>query len=395
MHQAKKDAYTNAVSHAEGILSKANGSNASQTEVEQAMQRVNAAKQALNGNDNLANVKQQAKQQLANLTHINDAQKQSFESQITQAPLVTDVTTINQKAQTLDRTMELLRNSVADNQTTLASEDYHDATAQRQNDYNQAVTAANNIINQTTSPTMNPDDVNRATTQVNNTKVALDGDENLVAAKQQANNRLDQLDHLNNAQKQQLQSQITQSSDIAAVNGHKQTAESLNTAMGNLINAIADRQAVEQRGNFINADTDKQTAYNTAVNEAAAMINKQTGQNANQTEVEQAITKVQTTLQALNGDHNLQVAKTNATQAIDALTSLNDHQKTALKDQVTAATLVTAVHQIEQNANTLNQAMHGLRQSIQDNAATKANSKYINEDRPEQQNYDRSCSSRK
>ncbi len=82
-----------------------------------------------------------------------------------------------------------------------------------------------------------------------------------------------------------------------------------------------------------------------------------------------------------------QVAKTNATQAIDALTSLNDPEKTALKDQVTAGP-ATAVHQIEQNANTLNQAMHGLRQSIQDNAATKANSKYINEDQPEQQNYD-------
>ncbi|CAA6364242.1 cell wall associated fibronectin-binding protein [Staphylococcus aureus] len=383
----KQNAYKQAVAKAEALLNKQSGTNEVQAQVESITNEVNAAKQALNGNDNLANAKQQAKQQLANLTHLNDAQKQSFESQITQAPLVTDVTTINQKAQTLDHAMELLRNSVADNQTTLASEDYHDATAQRQNDYNQAVTAANNIINQTTSPTMNPDDVNGATTQVNNTKVALDGDENLAAAKQQANNRLDQLDHLNNAQKQQLQSQITQSSDIAAVNGHKQTAESLNTAMGNLINAIADHQAVEQRGNFINADTDKQTAYNTAVNEAA-MINKQTGQNANQTEVEQAITKVQTTLQALNGDHNLQVAKTNATQAIDALTSLNDPQKTALKDQVTAATLVTAVHQIEQNANTLNQAMHGLRQSIQDNAATKANSKYINEDQPEQQNYD-------
>ncbi len=384
----KQNAYKQAVAKAEALLNKQSGTNEVQAQVESITNEVNAAKQALNGNDNLANAKQQAKQQLANLKHLNDAQKQSFESQITQAPLVTDVTTINQKAQTLDHAMELLRNSVADNQTTLASEDYHDATAQRQNDYNQAVTAANNIINQTTSPTMNPDDVNGATTQVNNTKVALDGDENLAAAKQQANNRLDQLDHLNNAQKQQLQSQITQSSDIAAVNGHKQTAETLNTAMGNLINAIADHQAVEQRGNFINADTDKQTAYNTAVNEAAAMINKQTGQNANQTEVEQAITKVQTTLQALNGDHNLQVAKTNATQAIDALTSLNDPQKTALKDQVTAATLVTAVHQIEQNANTLNQAMHGLRQSIQDNAATKANSKYINEDQPEKQNYD-------
>ena len=384
----KQNAYKQAVAKAEALLNKQSGTNEVQAQVESITNEVNAAKQALNGNDNLANAKQQAKQQLVNLTHLNDAQKQSVESQITQASLVTDVTTINQKAQALDHAMELLRNSIADNQATLASEDYHDATAQRQNDYNQAVTAANNIINQTTSPTMNPDDVNRATTQVNNTKVALDGDENLVAAKQQANNRLDQLDHLNNAQKQQLQSQIARSSDIAAVNGHKQTAESLNTAMGNLINAIADHQVVEQRGNFVNADTDKQTAYTTAVNEAEAMINKQTDQNANQTEVEQAITKVQTTLQALNGDHNLQVAKTNATQAIDALTSLNDPQKTALKDQVTAATLVTAVHQIEQNANTLNQAMHGLRESIQDNAATKANSKYINEDQPEQQNYD-------
>ncbi|WP_256961710.1 DUF1542 domain-containing protein, partial [Staphylococcus argenteus] len=391
----KQNAYTQAVAKAEALLNKQSGTNEAQAQVESITNEVNAAKQALNGNDNLSNAKQQAKQQLANLTHLNDAQKQSFESQITQAPLVTDVTTINQKAQTLDHAMELLRNSIADNQATLASEDYHDATAQRQNDYNQAVTAAKNIINQTTSPTMNPDDVNRATTQVNNTKVALDGDENLVAAKQQANNRLDQLDHLNNAQKQQLQSQITQSSEIAAVNGHKQTAESLNTAMGNLNNAIADHQEVEQRGNFINADTDKQTAYTTAVNEAEAMINKQTGQNANQSEVEQAITKVQTTLHALNGDHNLQVAKANATQAIDALTSLNDPQKTSLKDQVTAATLVTAVHQIEQNANTLNQAMHGLRESIQDNAATKANSVYINEDQPEQQRYDQAVQAAK
>ncbi|MCT6706666.1 FIVAR domain-containing protein, partial [Staphylococcus aureus] len=47
----------------------------------------------------------------------------------------------------------------------------------------------------------------------------------------------------------------------------------------------------------------------------------------------------------------------------------------------------------EQNANTLNQAMHGLRQRIQDKAATKANSKYINEDQPEQQNYDQAVQS--
>lgn len=388
VNNVKQNAYNKAVAHAEQIISGTPNANVDPQQVAQALQQVTQAKGDLNGNHNLQVAKDNANTAIDQLPNLNQPQKTALKDQVSHAELVTDVTTINQKAQALDHAMELLRNSIADNQATLASEDYHDATAQRQNDYNQAVTAAKNIINQTTSPTMNPDEVNRATTQVNNTKVALDGDENLAAAKQQANNRLNQLDHLNNAQKQQLQSQITQSSDIATVNGHKQTAESLNTAMGNLINAIADHQAVEQRGNFINADTDKQTAYTTAVNEAEALINKQTGQNANQSEVEQAITKVQTTLQALNGDHNLQVAKTNATQAIDALASLNDPQKTALKDQVTAATLVTAVHQIEQNANTLNQAMHGLRESIQDNAATKANSKYINEDQPEQQNYD-------
>ena len=65
--------------------------------VESITNEVNAAKQALNGNDNLANAKQQAKQKLANLTH-HECTKQSFESQITQAPFVADVTTINPKS---------------------------------------------------------------------------------------------------------------------------------------------------------------------------------------------------------------------------------------------------------------------------------------------------------
>ncbi|EVC74455.1 extracellular matrix-binding protein ebh [Staphylococcus aureus MISS6012] len=384
----KQNAYTTKVTNAEHIISGTPTVVTTPSEVTAAANQVNSAKQELNGDERLRVAKQNANTAIDALTQLNTPQKAKLKEQVGQANRLEDVQSVQTNGQSLNNAMKGLRYSIANETTVKASQNYTDASPNNQSTYNSAVSNAKGIINQTNNPTMDTSAITQATTQVNNTKVALDGDENLAAAKQQANNRLDQLDHLNNAQKQQLQSQITQSSDIAAVNGHKQTAESLNTAMGNLINAIADHQAVEQRGNFINADTDKQTAYNTAVNEAAAMINKQTGQNANQTEVEQAITKVQTTLQALNGDHNLQVAKTNATQAIDALTSLNDPQKTALKDQVTAATLVTAVHQIEQNANTLNQAMHGLRQSIQDNAATKANSKYINEDQPEQQNYD-------
>ncbi|HCX9025799.1 TPA: hyperosmolarity resistance protein Ebh [Staphylococcus aureus] len=386
--EQKRNAYNQAISAAETILNKQTGPNTAKTAVEQALNNVNSAKHALNGTQNLNNAKQAAITAINGASDLNQKQKDALKAQANGAQRVSNANDVQRNATELNTAMGQLQHAIADKTNTLASSKYVNADSTKQNAYTTKVTNAEHIISGTPTVVTTPSEVTAAANQVNSAKQALNGNDNLANAKQQANNRLDQLDHLNNAQKQQLQSQITQSSDIAAVNGHKQTAESLNTAMGNLINAIADHQAVEQRGNFINADTDKQTAYNTAVNEAAAMINKQTGQNANQTEVEQAITKVQTTLQALNGDHNLQVAKTNATQAIDALTSLNDPQKTALKDQVTAATLVTAVHQIEQNANTLNQAMHGLRQSIQDNAATKANSKYINEDQPEQQNYD-------
>ncbi len=384
----KQNAYNNAVAHAEQIISGTPNANVDPQQVAQALQQVTQAKGDLNGNHNLQVAKDNANTAIDQLPNLNQPQKTALKDQVSHAELVTGVNAIKQNADALNNAMGTLKQQIQANSQVPQSVDFTQADQDKQQAYNNAANQAQQIANGTPTPVLTPDTVTQAVTTMNQAKDALNGDENLAATKQQANNRLNQLDHLNNAQKQQLQSQITQSSDIATVNGHKQTAESLNTAMGNLINAIADHQAVEQRGNFINADTDKQTAYTTAVNEAEAMINKQTGQNANQTEVEQAITKVQTTLQALNGDHNLQVAKTNATQAIDALPNLNQPQKTALKDQVTAATLVTAVHQIEQTANTLNQAMHGLRESIQDNAATKANSKYINEDQPEQQNYD-------
>ena len=384
----KQNAYNNAVAHAEQIISGTPNANVDPQQVAQALQQVTQAKGDLNGNHNLQVAKDNANTAIDQLPNLNQPQKTALKDQVSHAELVTGVNAIKQNADALNNAMGTLKQQIQANSQVPQSVDFTQADQDKQQAYNNATNQAQQIANGTPTPVLTPDTVTQAVTTMNQAKDALNGDEKLAHAKQDAIANLDTLRDLNQPQRDALRNQINQAQALATVEQTKQNAQNVNTAMGNLINAIADHQVVEQRGNFVNADTDKQTAYTTAVNEAEAMINKQTGQNANQTEVEQAITKVQTTLQALNGDHNLQVAKTNATQAIDALTSLNDPQKTALKDQVTAATLVTAVHQIEQNANTLNQAMHGLRESIQDNAATKANSKYINEDQPEQQNYD-------
>ena len=385
--QANQDAFNQAVRNAENVLNPQQGTNEDQSTIEAMTDKVMQAIQNLNGNSNLAQAKQEANQALMQLPHLNDAQRHDLETQITNAPLVTDVDAIKQNAQTLDQAMEHLRDSIKDHQQTLNSEDYHDATADRQNDYNNAVNDANQIINATT-PVMNPTDINAAANLVNTNKVALDGDENLTHAKQQATQTIDHLDHLNQAQIQHLQDDIAQATDINAVNQHVRDAQALDSIMNQLQNAIANQNDVKQQSQFVNADPDKQSAYSDAVAHAQSIIDHQRGPNATQPEVEQALTQVQQALQNLNGEQRLQDSKLHAQQAIDGLTDLNDPQKSALKEQVNHAPLITDVQQIEQQAGTLNQAMHDLRQSIDDNAKVKASSAYINEDPTEQHNYD-------
>lgn len=385
--QANQDAFNQAVRNAENVLNPQQGMNEDQSTIEAMTNKVMQAIQNLNGNSNLAQAKQEANQALMQLPHLNDAQRHDLETQITNAPLVTDVDAIKQNAQTLDQAMEHLRDSIKDHQQTLNSEDYHDATADRQNDYNNAVNDANQIINATT-PVMNPTDINAAANLVNTNKVALDGDENLTHAKQQATQTIDHLDHLNQAQIQHLQDGIAQATDIDAVNQHVRDAQALDTTMNQLQNAIANQNDVKQQSQFVNADPDKQSAYSDAVAHAQSIIDHQHGPNTTQPEVEQALTQVQQALQNLNGEQRLQDSKLHAQQAIDGLTDLNNPQKSALKEQVNHAPLITDVQQIEQQAGTLNQAMHDLRQSIDDNAEVKASSAYINEDPTEQHNYD-------
>ncbi len=50
--------------------------------VEQAIQRVNEAKQALNGNDNVQRAKDAAKQVITNANDLNQAQKDALKQQV-------------------------------------------------------------------------------------------------------------------------------------------------------------------------------------------------------------------------------------------------------------------------------------------------------------------------
>ncbi|HHB0252177.1 TPA: hypothetical protein ACOM65_002807, partial [Staphylococcus aureus] len=107
--------------------------------------------------------------------------------------------------------------------------------------YNNAVTAAENIINQANGTNANQSQVEAALSTVTTTKQALNGDRKVTDAKNNANQRLSTLDNLNNAQKGAVTGNINQAHTVAEVTQAIQTAQELNTAMGNLKKSLNDK----------------------------------------------------------------------------------------------------------------------------------------------------------
>lgn len=412
---SKKTAYTNAVQAAKDILNKSNGQNKTKDQVTEAMNQVNSAKNNLDGTRLLDQAKQAAKQQLNNMTHLTPAQKTNLTNQINSGTTVAGVHTVQSNANTLDQAMNTLRQSIANKDATKASEDYVDANHDKQTAYNNAVAAAETIINANSNPEMNPSTITQKAEQVNSSKTALNGDENLATAKQNAveaalqrvNNAKDALNgdakliaaqnaakqhlgtltHITTAQRNDLTNQISQATNLAGVESVKQSANSLDGAMGNLQTAINDKSGTLASQNFLDADEQKRNAYNQAVSAAETILNKQTGPNTAKTAVEQALNNVNSAKHALNGTQNLNNAKQAAITAINGASDLNQHQKDTLKAQANGAQRVSNAQDVQRNTTELNTAMGQLKHAIADKTTTLASSKYVNADSNKQNAY--------
>ncbi|HDC8405630.1 TPA: hyperosmolarity resistance protein Ebh [Staphylococcus aureus] len=385
---SKKTAYTNAVQAAKDILNKSNGQNKTKDQVTEAMNQVNSAKNNLDGTRLLDQAKQTAKQQLNNMTHLTTAQKTNLTNQINSGTTVAGVHTVQSNANTLDQAMNTLRQSIANNDATKASEDYVDANNDKQTAYNNAVAAAETIINANSNPEMNPSTITQKAEQVNSSKTALNGDENLATAKQNAKTYLNTLTSITDAQKNNLISQISSATRVSGVDTVKQNAQHLDQAMANLQNGINNESQVKSSEKYRDADTNKQQEYDNAITAAKAILNKSTGPNTAQNAVEAALQRVNTTKAALHGDVKLQNDKDHAKQTVSQLAHLNNAQKHMEDTLIDSETTRTAVKQDLTEVQALDQLMDALQQSIADKDATRASSAYVNAEPNKKQAYD-------
>ena len=111
---------------------------------------------------------------------------------------------VEHTATELNTAMTALKRAIADKAETKASGNYVNADANKRQAYDEKVTAAENIVSGTPTPTLTPSDVTNAATQVTNAKTQLNGNHNLEVAKQNANTAIDGLTSLNGPQKQNL-----------------------------------------------------------------------------------------------------------------------------------------------------------------------------------------------
>ncbi|MGU3127167.1 FIVAR domain-containing protein [Staphylococcus aureus] len=85
----------------------------------------------------------------------------------------------------------------------------------------------------------------------------------------------------------------------------KDNATNLDNAMNQLRNSIANKDEVKASQPYVDADTDKQNAYNTAVTSAENIINAMSQPTLDPSAVTQAANQVNTNKTALNGAQKL------------------------------------------------------------------------------------------
>ena len=186
-----KSAYDQALQQAQSIINESSKPTLDNTVIEQKVQNLTNAQNALHGARLLDNAKNNAISEINKLSGLNDAQRQKAIQNIQAQTTIPDV---NQQLTTdkeLNNAMKLLRDAVNQQNQVHQQSNYFNEDQQPKNNYDVAIRAGQNIINKTHDPVMNKSEIEQATNQINTTKNALDGENKLHTEQQNANREIE------------------------------------------------------------------------------------------------------------------------------------------------------------------------------------------------------------
>lgn len=199
------------------------------------------------------------------------------------------------------------------------------------NAYNQKLQAARQKlteINQVLNGNPTVQNINDKVAEANQAKDQLNtARQGLTLDRQPALTTLHGASNLNQAQQNNFTQQINAAQNHAALETIKSNITALNTAMTKLKDSVADNNTIKSGQNYTDATPANKQAYDNAVNAAKGVIGETTNPTMDVNTVNQKAASVKSTKDALDGQQNLQRAKTEATNAITHASDLNQAQR--------------------------------------------------------------------
>ncbi|WP_394267588.1 YSIRK-type signal peptide-containing protein, partial [Limosilactobacillus vaginalis] len=190
---------------------------------------------------------------------------------------------------------------------------------------------------------------------------------------------IENLTHLNNAQKQAAEAAIDQATDLNTMNQAISTATTLDGDMGKLSDLTAD---LTNTNNYKYASDTPKSTVATDCTEADVLLDKTAGQNADDATVLKLIDQINTHKSSLDGDTNLSAAET----TISGLTHLNNAQRSAANQAVTNASDLTGLKTAVGNAQSVNSAMSDLQTAVNQANEAKTTNNYLQASADEKDN---------
>ncbi|MES5129677.1 LPXTG cell wall anchor domain-containing protein [Lactobacillus mulieris] len=222
---------------------------------------VKAQKDAQELND----IKAEARYDITELPHLNNAQKQSALDAVKNANTVDDVTIARNNALSTDGNMlELSKDSKLSTDKT--QNPYVNADLEKQEEYDKAVKNAYDLLDKEKGTSVgadkDPAEVARIKQAVDDAYDALNGNNAFAEAKQKAKEAIDKVySNLNDKQKEIAKKRIDSAESMDEIQDADKINSTLNDKMGELKETAKLADETEKTSNYLNADSEKKQAY--------------------------------------------------------------------------------------------------------------------------------------
>ncbi|MFV8418697.1 hypothetical protein [Mycoplasma sp. Sp33II] len=346
---------------------------------------LNATK-ALDGDTQLNNAKNTAKEEIKKLNNITEKQKEKLNNLIDNQTETEKITDLVSKATSFDKEIQDLKDQKATDATNKTSIKYTQADPELQSKFDtkadeivakigelEKIVLDDDLLNATNTKT----EVDKLIQDTKDAYTELNGDTKLSNAKSEANGTLGALNNLNDAVINAFKEKVAQANTLTEVNDIKNKAVTQNDQIAKILESLTAADTLKKNTSVYNKATEEQKqALETAIKDVKDNIldtsAKKMKPNNLTDQLQAKKAAIDSAIKAINELSNeISAEQQKAKETIEKLKNLTKSQKADLKSKVDLATTKDAIDKLVTTATELDKVTKDLKDQI--DAGNKVN----------------------